>query len=438
MKSLCLSFQVHQPVHFRRYRFFDIGSGHYYYDDYSNENRIRRVASECYLPANDFLLQQINRMEGRLKVAFYLSGVTLDQFRLYAPEVTESFQKLAGTGCVGFLGGTYSHSLAVLGSQEAFTAQVLQHQEAMAGLAGQNPVVFQNPGLLYSDELGARVAGLGFRGMLTEGAGHILGWKSPRFLYCNAIHPRLKILMRHVRLSGELSRLHGAAATSGNLFTPAGFLAQILDPEDPGDLVNIAIDYETFDGIRHTKSGMLRFLDHFFLLAGQSETLRFVTPGEITDEQQPVSLIHVPHPVSWAGEESGLSPWSGNDLQEEALNKLYSLVPLVEKCNDRHLLNDWNYLQISDHFRYMSDSPFNGPVHNNANPFLTPWEAFINYMNVLNDFTLRLEQQPPEENREDEILRLRRLIREKDRELLILRKEKDQLRKIKNQPGKQT
>jgi len=363
-------------------------------------------------------------MEGRLKVSFYIPGVTLARLALYSPEAAASFRELAATGCVEFLGGTYSHSLASLAGAEALTGQVLLQQKALGDFCGQDPAVFVNPGLLYSDETGALVAGLGFRGMVAEGARHVLGWKSPGYLYCNADNPRLKVMMRNYRLCGELEEV--LKGDNGGPGDAARFLSSALGPEQPGELVTLALEYERLEGLNNPATGMGRFLDHFFFLAGQTAGLRFVTPGEIAGEMQPASVIGVPRASSWTGEERDLSPWQGNELQEEALRKLYQLAPLAGHTADPALAADWNFLQVSDHFRFMADPPAG-----EGTPYRNPWEAFINYMNVLTDFNMRLEQQPLTGGPEEETNRLRKLLSEKEGELLKLKKEMEQLRKKK-------
>ncbi|MCF8359479.1 MAG: glycoside hydrolase family 57 protein [Prolixibacteraceae bacterium] len=409
MKTICLYFQLHQPFRYRRYRFFDIGNDHYYYDDYANETILRKVADQCYLPANKILLDAIKKHKGKFKVAFSFSGIALEQFSLYAPEVIESFKKLADTGCVEFLAETYSHSLVALKSKEVLQKQIEKHSSIIEKYFGQKPTVFRNTELIYSDEVGAMIADFGFKGMLTEGAKHVLGWKSPNFLYNNPINPRLKVLMRNFKLSDDISFRFSNSAWSEYPLTADKYVDWILKMDKNEEIVNLFMDYETFGEHQKASSGIFSFLSELPTAALKTKELKFATPGEIIKSHQPVSAVHVPHSISWADEERDLSAWLGNELQEEAFNKLYDLQNRVEQCNDADLLKDWEYLQISDHFYYMCTKFFSdGEVHKYFNPYESPYEAFINYMNVLSDFTLRLNKLVPETDLDQQILALQK------------------------------
>jgi len=391
MKSICLVFQVHQPVRFRRYRFFDIGANHSYVDLNAIETNMQKLAKHCYLPANDLLLRQIERLKGKLKVAFYISGVTIEQFLWYAPEVYESFKKLAETGCIDFLSGTYSGSLASLFSPEAFREQSARHQKAISDMTGHPSTVYQNTGMIYSDEIGSMISEMGYKGVITEGARHILGWKSPDLLYCNAIFPQCKVLFRNSQLSDDLTFRFSDTKWSEYPLTLGKFLSRV-QPTGPGEeVINIALEYETLGSLIPEKSGILSFLDHFIFLAGQNPEVCFTTPSEVIEQLQPVSPVNVPDPISWNGEERDQGDWTGNDLQGEALSKLYGLVPQVRYLSDPYLTRDWNFLQSCDHFDWMSTRQFTGPRHHLPNPYESPFDAFINYMNILNDFKLRLD-----------------------------------------------
>lgn len=417
MKAICFYFQVHQPFRFRRYRFFDIGNDHYYYDDYTNETILRKVADHCYLPANKLMLELINKHKGSFKVSYSISGIALEQFELYAPEVLDSFRALADTGQVEFLAETYSHSLVSLKCPEIFEEQVKRHSEALQKYFGQKPTVFRNTELIYSDEIGTKVAELGFKAMLTEGAKHILGWKSPNYLYCNAINPRLKVLMRNFRLSDDIAFRFSNQAWNEYPLTPKKFVNWMKDnPKD--EIINLFMDYETFGEHQWESTGIFRFLQELPDAVFKNSDFKFSTPSEIADQFQPVSLVSVLHPVSWADEERDVTAWLGNEMQQEAFNKLYELRSRVAKVTDDELLKDWDYLQVSDHFYYMCTKFFSdGAVHNYFNPYESPYEAFINYMNVLSDFVIRLNHVAPETHVEKEILALNKKLQEKDEKL---------------------
>jgi alpha-amylase len=424
MKTICLYFQVHQPFRYRRYRFFDIGNDHYYYDDYANETILRKVADNCYLPANQILLEAINRNKGQFKVAFSLSGIALEQFKIYAPEVIESFRALAQTGCVEFLSETYSHSLVSLINNDTFIEQVQRHDDLIESLFGMRPKVFRNTEMIYSDYIGETVYNMGFKAMLTEGARHILGWKSPNFLYCNAINPRLKILMRNYKLSDDIAFRFSNKAWSEYPLTAEKYVDWLEKQGEKEEVINLFMDYETFGEHQKKSTGIFGFLETLPDVIVKSKQLNFGTPSEIADTLQPVSAVHVNHPISWADEERDLSAWLGNELQNEAFNKLYSLNDRMKECDNAELKKDWDYLQISDHFYYMCTKFFSdGEVHMYFNPYESPYEAFINYMNVLSDFKLRLDAYVPQDEVDQQISALKKILAEKDAKIQKLERD---------------
>lgn len=430
MKSIALFFQVHQPFRYRRYRFFDIGNDHYYYDDYANETILRKVAETSYLPANELLLKLAGELEGKFKVAFSVTGTALDQFQLYAPEVLESFQKLAKTGCVEFLSETYSHSLSALKDKTIFEQEVKQHEQKIFELFGQKPKVFRNTEMIYSDEIGDRVAKMGYKAMLTEGARHVLGWKSPNFLYVNAANPRLKVFMRNYKLSDDISFRFSNSNWSEYPLTAEKFIGWLTQLNRKEEVVNLFLSYESLGGRQPKESGIFDFFEHLARGIVKHPELKFATPTEVLAEVQPVSVVSVPHPISWADEERDLTAWLGNEMQKEAFDKLYELSPRMARCTDAELSKDWNYLQVSDHFYYMSTKLFSsGEVHSYLNPFESPYEAFINYMNVLSDFKIRLNSVFPENEQEQKIAALHKIINEKDEKITRLEKQLARLQK---------
>ena len=418
MKSVCLFFQVHQPFRHRRYRFFDIGKDHYYYDDYANETIMRKVAEKSYLPTNKLLLRMIDKLEGKFKVSFSITGLALDQFELYAPEVIDSFRKLAKTGCVEFLSETYSHSLASLQDKEIFEQQVKLHEKRIFELFGHKPKVFRNTEMIYSDEIGEHIANKGYKAILTEGAKHVLGWKSPNFVYVNAMKPRLKVLMRNFNISDDISFRFSNTNWSEYPLTADKFVGWLENMETREDVVNIFLSYETFGEWQSEGSGIFNFLETLPSKIVKNPTLKFSTPLEVTEGLQPVSVVSVPYPISWADEERDLTAWLGNRMQQEAFGKLYALKNRMAKCTNLELIKDWNYLQASDHFYYMSTKFFSdGEIHSYFNPFDSPYQAFINYMNVLSDFKIRLNSYVPENEKENEIAALHRIIDEKEEKI---------------------
>ena len=390
MKALCLCFHVHQALRLRQYRFFDIGNEHYYYDDYTNENIIRRLADTCYLPANAILLDLLMALKGKFKISFSISDLALDQFELYAPEVIESFQKLAATGYVEFLSETDSHSLVSLKNNAEFSKQVKTHSLRIEKLFGQKPQVFRNTELIYSDSIGETIAELGFKGILTEGAQDILGWKSPNYLYCNAISPELKVLMRNYKLSSDIA----LRFTFNGGLTTEQFVANLNQLDEEEQIVNIFINYESIGGYQSKETGIFDFLRYLPETVIRDSGFKFAKVSEVISNYQAVSKIHIPVSIACVFEEQDLSPMLGNHIQNEALNKLYELNSLVLQTNDDRLNKDWRYLQASDHFCFMSTkSNGTGNINTQVNPYGSPYSAFINYMNILSDFKICLSKK---------------------------------------------
>lgn len=392
-KSLCLYFQVHQPDRLRLYRFFDIGNDSQYFDEFANRTILKRVAQRCYLPMNQILLDLIEKYNGEFKVAFSISGVALEQFAEYAPEVLESFKKLAKTKCVEFLAETYSHSLASLVSPKEFEKQVKEHAAAIKKHFGVKPTAFRNTELIYSDAIGAAVADMGYNVMLTEGAKHILGWKSPNFVYTNAINPKLKLLLKNFNLSDDIAFRFSDKGSANWPLTSDKYAGWLQQAANDSEIVNLFMDYETFGEHQSEATGIFEFVKALPAAVMANTNLKFCTPSEAAAKHQPVAPLHVPEAISWADEERDTSAWLGNELQNEAFTKLYALEKDVMASKDAHLIADYRKLQESDHFYYMCTKFFSdGAVHKYFNPYETPYEAFINYMNVLSDFVLRVEK----------------------------------------------
>lgn len=391
-RTLCLYFQVHQPVRLRKYHFFDIGKNNDYYDDFANRTYTRKIADRCYLPANRVILELIKKYGKNFKVAFSITGLAIEQFQKYAPEVIDSFKELAATGSVEFLAETYSHSLACLVDEAEFKRQVKRHSEVMKDLFGMKPVTFRNTELVYSDEIGEMVANMGYTTMLTEGARHILGWKSPNYLYTNSINPKLRLLLKNFRLSDDIAFRFSDQNWDQWPLTAEKYVSWLTAAD--GEIVNLFMDYETFGEHQSAGTGIFDFLA---ALPGQvfaNSDFEFLTPKEAAAKHQPVAPLHVPYPISWADEERDLTAWLGNELQNEAFEELYKTREKVNALKDEALIHDYNCLQASDHFYYMCTKLFaDGDIHSYFTPYATPYEAFINYMNVLSDFILRVDNE---------------------------------------------
>jgi alpha-amylase len=398
MKHICLYFQVHQPFRLKKYSFFDIGKDHYYYDDYLNESIIHRVAQKCYLPTNKILGNLLDKLGDKFKIAFSISGTTIEQFKLYAPEVIDSFKELAKSSNVEFLAETYSHSLVALKDSEEFERQVKKHSKITKQYFGKDVSVFRNTELIYSDKIGEIVSQLGFKGMLTEGAKHILGWKSPNFVYCNPIEPRLKLLLKNFKFSDDIAFRFSNKTWKEYPLTTEKFATWLNNVEENDEIVNLFMDYETFGEHHWKETGIFNFLEQLPKTILNNTDYSFITPSEALDKLQPISSIHVPYPISWADEERDTTAWLGNPMQEDAFNRLYSLKEKVNKCNDNTIKKDWDYLQTSDHFYYMSTKYLSdGEVHSYFTPYNSPYDAYINYMNILSDFILKINNSLKED-----------------------------------------
>lgn len=389
-KSICLYFQVHQPTRLRQYRFFDIGKDSHYYDDFANRTILRRVAQRCYIPMNNLLLDLIREHKGEFKVAFSITGSALEQFDRYAPEVIESFRQLAQTGCVEFLGETYYHSLASLANFGEFKHQVEKHSAAIERYFGVKPTAFRNTELIYSDSIGRDVYDLGFKVMLSEGAKHVLGWKSPDYVYTDSQQKHLRLLLRNYSLSDDIAFRFSDRGWKDWPLTGEKYLSWLKAAD--GEIINLFMDYETFGEHQKEGSGIfdfMRFLPGILLRDGSFE---FTTPTQAARRHKPIAEIEVQDPISWADEERDVTAWLGNELQQDAYNKLYGQAEKLALLNDPVLWEDYGHLQESDHFYYMSTKFFSdGEVHSYFNPYNTPYEAFINYMNVLSDFIIRID-----------------------------------------------
>ncbi len=403
MKTICFYFQIHQPFRLKRYRFFDIGADHYYYDDFSNEQIMQRIAASSFLPANELLLEMIEANKGRFKVAFSISGVALDQLELYAPEVIESFKALAKTGCVEFLAETSAHSLASIKDEDEFCRQVKEQHQHIQRLFGQKPKTFRNTELIYSDEIGNLVQSLGYKTIIADGAKSVLGWKSPNFVYQCAGNSNLKVLLKNNKLSDDITFRFSNTAWNEYPLVADKFIDWIAQTPENEQVINLFMNYETFGNLQPRESGIFEFLKALPYFAAQ-RGIEFLTPNEVSMKLKPVGELSVPTPISWADEEKDLSAWMGNDLQNEALNKLYSVSERVHLCKDRRLLQDWKYLQVSDHFFYMSTKQFtDGGLYKIFSPYDSPFDAFTNYMNVLADFLNRVDAQFPKDVDNEEL-----------------------------------
>ena len=392
MSAICFYFQVHQPYRLRHYTFFDIGANSWYEDENANCGILLKVARKCYLPMNALLLKLIRRHEGQFKVSFSISGTALDQFETYAPEVIQSYRELVATGCVELLSETYNHSLAFLYSPDEFREQVRLHDDRIEELFGVRPTSFRNTELIYNNALARTVEEMGYKAILAEGADHVLGWRSPNFVYRPSGCDSLRLLLKNYRLSDDIAFRFSNHEWPEFPLTAEKFASWAQASGAAGDIINLFMDYETFGEHTPEQSGIFDFLSALPKQCIEGG-INFLTPAEAAAAFSPVSELSVPNAISWADEERDLTAWLGNELQNEAFNKLYGLQEKLSLLNDPILWADYGHLQESDHLYYMCTKFFSdGDMHKYFNPYPTPYEAFINYMNVLSDFIIRINE----------------------------------------------
>jgi len=394
MASVCFYFQVHQPERLRRYSVFDAGSD--YFDEATNSQIVRKVAGKCYDPATRLLLDLIRRHDGRFRVAFSVTGTVIEQFRRHAPDLIERFQALAQTGCCEFLCETYHHSLAFLYSRDEFAAQVEMHRDLVEDLFNQRPSVFRNTELIYSNELAAWLAQRGgFTGVLAEGVDALLAGRSPNGLYTPAGAPSLGLLLKNYRLSDDIAFRFSNRGWREYPLTAEKFVRWLDGLDAPAQLCNLFMDFETFGEHQWRETGIFQFLERLpgaALEAGHG----FRTPSECLEGFEPVGAYDAPRMISWADTERDLSAWLGNAMQSSALHELYKLERPIKEADDPALLHDWRRLTTSDHFYYMCTKFFaDGDVHKYFSPYESPYDSYINFMNVLDNLRLRIEGAVP-------------------------------------------
>ena len=396
MTSVCFYFQAHQPYRIKNYRVFDIGSKGDYFDDSSerdinNRKVFNKVAQKCYLPTNEILLELLQK-HPEFQVSFSLSGVFLDQLEEFSPETLLSFQKLVDTGRAEILSETYYHSLAFLYSKKEFKKQVLFHRQKIIDLFGYYPEVFRNTELIYRNDVAHIAEEMGYKGVIAEGADHILDWRSPNFLYKPKGADDIKLLLKNYKLSDDIAFRFSAKDWTEHPLTAPKFADWVSAVNGNGNLVNLFMDYETFGEHQWEDTGIFNFLKVLPEEILKNPDNDFVTPSEAVKRYDTVAEIDMPDFVSWADVERDLSAWLSNSLQNDSIQKLYELEDRVLATQDRKLIEDWRRLQTSDHFYYMCTKWFaDGDVHKYFSPYESPYDAFIVFMNALNDLKIRID-----------------------------------------------
>ncbi|HEX8341487.1 MAG TPA: glycoside hydrolase family 57 protein [Tepidisphaeraceae bacterium] len=391
MPSVCFYFQLHQPYRLRRYSVFD--TDRHYFDDFKNAELLRKVAQRCYLPANQLMLELIRQHNGAFRVAYSISGVLLEQFEQHAPDVLASFKKLNGTGCVEFLSETYYHSLSFLYSRDEFRHQVAQHKAKIKTLFDHEPRVFRNTELIYNNEVGSFVADMGFAGCMAEGVDNVLGGRSPNFVYAPPGGAKTKLLLKNYRLSDDIAFRFSDKTWEQYPLTAEKFADWVGQIDGHGDVCNLFMDYETLGEHQSADTGIFEFLRALPAALLKSKQTKFVTPSQLVESHPAVDTYDVPHVTSWADTERDLSAWLGNAMQSNALHELHKLETTLKGRGDPNLLDDWRRLGTSDHFYYMCTKYWaDGMMHKYFSPYESPYDSYINFMNVLDNIQMRTRQ----------------------------------------------
>ena len=387
MVSICFYFQVHQPYRLRKnYSFFDIGANHFYEDEEANRAICNKVSAKCYIPMNRLLLELIDRFKGKFKVAFSITGVAIEQLERFNPEVLELFKQLSATGCVEFINETYYHSLAFLFSKTDFKKQVLKHKKLIKDLFHQEATTFRNTELVYNNELAGSIEEMGYTTILAEGADHILGWRSPNFLYQPKDCYKLNLLMKNYKLSDDIAFRFSNRGWEEFPLKAEKYASWLQSINGNGEIINLFMDYETFGEHQWQDTGIFEFMRKLPEMILRHPDFQFIMPREAHSHYTPVAKIDVPYFISWADIERDLTAWLGNPMQNSASEMAYRLEDDIMKTRDEDLISVWHKLLTSDHFYYMCTKWFSdGDVHKYFNPYDTPFDAYIIYMNVLND-----------------------------------------------------
>ncbi|TAH27285.1 MAG: alpha-amylase [Cytophagales bacterium] len=394
MSSICLYFQVHQPYRIRQYSFFNIGIESNYFDEELNITILNKVADKCYIPANKLMLELIQKSNKKFRIAFSISGVAIEQFEKYRPDVLDSFIRLAKTGCVEFLSETYYHSLSYVYSKPEFERQIELHREKIVEHFNQVPKVFRNTECIFDNQLAEDIYQLGFKGILAEGVPYLLQDRSPNQLYTNAIHSKIKVLLRNFILSDDIAFRFSNSSWSEYPLTANKYTQWLNVQRHSADCINLFMDYETIGEHQSKASGIFDFIEHFAKQICSKKGFQFHTPSEICEKYDIEGIYDANYTTSWADTERDLSAWIQNTMQQESLNKLYSFREDILSLKSKELLNQWSMLQSSDHFYYMSTKHWaDGAVHQYFSPYSSPYDAYIYFINALSDLEIRIARE---------------------------------------------
>ncbi len=398
MVAICFYFQVHQPRRLKKYTYFNIGNDHYYEDDAANREIFLKVAHKCYLPATKLFLELTRKYPGVFKISFSLTGVFIEQCKRYSPETLDAFKRLAATGSVEFLNETYYHSLSFLFSEEEFKAQVEKHRQLIKEEFDYDATTFRNTELIYNNDLAKVVESLGYKTILAEGADKVLDWRSPNYVYQPTGCSQLKLLLRNYRLTDDIAFRFSERSWSEYPMSADKYASWLHSLHGQADVINLFMDFETFGEHQWEDAGIFDFLFHLPEYVLRHPEYAFMTPAEVGQRLSPVASLDVPYFMSWADVDRDLTAWRGNNLQEDALQAVYALGKEVYAADNPELLDTWRSLLTSDHFYYMCTKyAADGDVHKYFSPYNNPYEAYINYQNIISDLALSLSSQKPQE-----------------------------------------
>ncbi len=390
MTDVCFYFQVHQPFRLARYQIFDVGKNKEYFDEKKNKEIIMKVSKKCYIPTNELMLKLLDKYPD-FKISFSLSGVLIEQLKMYNEKVLDLFKELVKHKNVEILDETYYHSLAFIYSKNEFKKQVILHNKLIKDTFHKRPRVFRNTELIYNNELANMIEKMGYSGILAEGADKVLGWKSPNYIYRPVGTKKIRLLLKNYKLSDDIAFRFSNHNWSEYPLTAEKYARWIGSINEP--IVNLFLDYETFGEHQWEETGIFKFLEHLPNELSKYKNVEFRTPSQIIKKHRPVGELDIHNFISWADVERDLSAWLGNELQQSAAKEVYVLEEKVLKTKDKKLIDDWRKLQISDHFYYMCIKWFaDGDVHKYFNPYDNPYDAFITFMNILQDINSRADK----------------------------------------------
>ena len=393
MPSMCLYFEVHQPFRLNRFSVFDIGLKHDTYSSYFNnklnQEIFEKVANKCYLPTNRMLYDLIKKYDGKFRVSFSLTGIFIEYCQNFMPEVLDSFKELFATGAVDIIDETYYHSLASLYDDlNEFEEQVKMHRQLIKKIFHYKPKIFRNTETIYDNRIAKKIAEMGYKGIITEGTDNILRGRSPNYLY-KPVNADIKVLLRNYKLSDDIGFRFSTSDWSEFPLTADKYARWLSYCK--GDIVNLFLDYETFGEQQWIETGIFDFLKYLPENVLKYKNLDFVTLSEAVELYNTVGELDSPRAISWADEDRNVSTWLGNDMQIACFNELKNIGKNIKAKGNKNLLKTWRSLQTSDHLYYCSTKGLaDGDVHAYFSPYESPYEGFINFMNILQDLKQKI------------------------------------------------